>query len=239
MDKYLRILIEHHAELTKTYKHELALRRGDETKLVENRIEIEQSICGEEKKRDKGKKTWNQEQARLKSTVNQKATCERAITEIEKRSNLIQSLIGKLERQKQVLSSKKSKHVMPKGKLQLPVQGKVISFFKERGANGIEIEAPIGSRVRAVLPGKVLYSDWFKGFGNIIIIDHGDSIVTISANCSKLKKKRGDAVSEGETIARIESPESDGDPHLYFEIRHQGKPKDPLNWILSGRNKHP
>lgn len=239
MGKYLCVLLEHHAELTKTYKHEIALRRGDERKLAENYIQLKQLISREEKKKEKIKKLWNQERARLKSTVNQKATCQTSITEMGKRSRLIQSLIDKLEREKRVLSSEKSKYVMLKGKLRLPVQGKVVSFFKERGANGIEIEAAIGSPVQAVLPGKVLYADWFKGFGNIIIIDHGDSMVTISGNCSKLNKKRGDTVSQGEVIAQIGSLESEGNSRLYFEIRHRGKPQDPLEWILSGKNKHP
>jgi murein hydrolase activator len=239
MDRYLRVLVEHHAQLTKTYKHELALSRTDEGKLVRNLIQWQQSISEEEKNKEKVGKLRNVEQVRLKSTVNQKVTCQKSVTEMEKKSKLIQSLIDKLERERRVLSYGKSKHGVLKGKLRLPVQGKVVSLFKERGQNGIEIEAPIGVPVRAILPGKVVYADWFKGFGNLIIIDHGDGIFTISGNCSKLIKKRGDTVSEGEPIAQIGSSESDGDPRLYFEVRHQGKPLDPLKWVSSGKKKHP
>jgi len=239
MDKYLRVLVEHHAQLTKRYKHELAIKRGNERKLVENRIQMHHSISEEEKRKEKVKKLRNQEQAKLKSTVNQKATCQKSITEMEKRGEIIQSLIDKLERERRLLLSYgKSKHGMLKGKLRLPVQGKVVSLFKERGQNGIEIETPIGAPVRAILPGKVVYADWFKGFGNLMIIDHGDGIFTISGNCSKLIKKRGDTVSEGEVIARTGSSESDRVPSLYFEIRHRGKPQDPLDWV-SGYKKSP
>jgi septal ring factor EnvC (AmiA/AmiB activator) len=230
-DKYLRVLIEHHAQLTETYKHELALKRGDERKLVENRIQMHQLISEEEKRKEKVRRLRNTEQAKLKSTLSQKAICEGSITEIEKRSKLIQSLIGRLERERRSLSYGKSKYGMLKGKLRLPVQGKVVSLFKERGQNGIEIEASIGAPVRAVLPGKVVYADWFKGFGNLMIIDHGDGIYTISGNCSWLGKKSGDTVSEGEVIARVGNSESDRVPSLYFEIRHRGKPQDPLEWI--------
>ena len=239
MDKYLRVLVEHHAQSTKTYKRELALKLSDKTKMVRNRIQWQHSISEEEKKREKVRKLRNTEQAKLKSTVNQKVTYQKSITEMEKRSKLIQSLIDKLERERPVLSYGKSKYGMLKGKLRLPVQGKVVSLFKERGQNGIEIEASIGAPVRAILPGKVVYADWFKGFGNLIIIDHGDGIFTISGNCSKLIKKRADTVSEGEVIAQIGSSESDGDSRLYFEVRHQGKPQDPLKWILSDKKKHP
>src|SRR4030067_2154305 len=155
---------------------------------------------------------------------------------MEKRSRLIQSLIDKLERERRSLSYGKSKYGMLKGKLRLPVQGKVVSLFKERGQNGMEIGASIGAPVRAVLPGKIVYADWFKGFGNLMSIDHGDGIFTISGNCSKLIKKRGDTVSEGEVIARTGSSESGRVPSLYFEIRHRGKPQDPLECI-SGHKK--
>jgi len=239
MDRYLRVLVEHHTQLTKTYKHELSLKRRDEGKLAQNRIQWQQSISEEEKKKEKVGKLRKAEQAKLKSTVNQKATCQKSLTEMEKRSRLIQSLIVKLEQERRILSYKKSNTGMLKGKLRWPVQGKVVSLFKERGQNGIEIEASIGAPVRAILPGKVVYADWFKGFENLMIIDHGDGIFTISGNCSKLNKKRGDTVSEGEIIAQIGSSELDEDSRLYFEVRHQGKPQDPLKWISTGKNKHP
>jgi septal ring factor EnvC (AmiA/AmiB activator) len=138
VDKYLCILIEHHAELMKTYKHELALERDDERKLVQNRIQVNRSIAEEEKKKEKVRKLRSEEQAKLRSTVNQKATCQKSITEIEKRGDRIQSLIEKLERERRrLLSYGKSKHGMPKRRLLLPVQGKVVSLFKKKGQNGI------------------------------------------------------------------------------------------------------
>lgn len=236
VDKYLRTLVEHRTELTKAYKHELTLKLSDKKKLVRNRIQWQQSIYEEEKKKEKVRKLRKAEQAKLKSTLNQKATSEKSITEMEKRSRLIQSLVAKLERQSRLLSYRKSKYEKIKGKLRLPVQGKVMSLFKERGQNGIEIEASIGAPVRAILPGKVVYADWFKGFGNLMIIDHGDGILTISGNCYKLIKKPGDTVSEGEVIAQVGSSESDRAPSFYFEIRHRGKPHDPLKWISNTKN---
>jgi septal ring factor EnvC (AmiA/AmiB activator) len=104
----------------------------------------------------------------------------------------------------------------------------VISLFKEKGQNGIEIKAPLGAEVRAILPGKVLYADWFKGFGNVMIIDHGDQTFTVSGYCSQLLKKAGDVVSEGEAVALVGSAGSLKGPCLYFEIRHKGKPRDPM-----------
>jgi septal ring factor EnvC (AmiA/AmiB activator) len=77
----------------------------------------------------------------------------------------------------------------------------------------------------------VLYADWFKGFGNVVIIDHGGYLFTVSGYSSQLLKKVGDTVSQGEAIALIGSEGSLKGPCLYFEIRHRGKAEDPLEWI--------
>jgi len=87
------------------------------------------------------------------------------------------------------------------------------------------------TEVRAILPGKILYADWFKGFGNVVIIDHGDHLFTVSGYSSQLLKKTGDSVEQGEAIALVGSSGSLKGPCLYFEIRHRGKPQDPTNWI--------
>ncbi len=232
MDKYLRTMIEHHSELINRYKHELTLKRGIKAKFEENRIQMYLSISEEGKKKERLRKVVNAEQARLESTANQRATYEKLIREMGKRSRSTHSLLAKLERQRRLLSYGKSIYETIKGKLGLPVQGKIVSLFKERMQNGIEIGALNRAVVRAILPGKVVYADWFKGFGNLIIIDHGDGIFTISGNCSELFKKRGDTVSKGEVIARMGGRESDQECRLYFEMRHRGKPQDPLKWIL-------
>jgi septal ring factor EnvC (AmiA/AmiB activator) len=233
MDKYLRVLVEHHTALTKAYQHALASKRSDERKLARNSILRQQSISEEEKKRERVRKRMKAEHAKFKSTLNQRAICEKSITEMEKKGRLIQSLIDKLESPKRLLSYRESRYEKIKGKLRLPVQGKVVSLFKERMQNGIEIEAAIGAPVLAVLPGKVVYADWFKGFENLMIIDHGAGLLTISGHCFKLNKKRGESVSEGEVIAQVGDSDSDRAPSFYFEIRHRGKPQDPLEWILN------
>lgn len=239
MDKYLRVLLEHHAELSNTYKHQLSRKHSEEGKLVRHRLQWQQSIFVEEKRKERVRKRRNVEIAELKSTVNQKTICQKSIAEMEKRGKFIQSLIDKLERERRFLSYKKLKPMNFKGKLRLPVKGKVVSLFKERGQNGIEIESSVGTPVQAILPGKVVYADWFKGFENLMIIDHGDGIITVSGNCSKLLKKRGDTVSQGEVIAQTGNSGSNGESLFYFEVRHRGKPQDPLKWISNNKKKHP
>jgi septal ring factor EnvC (AmiA/AmiB activator) len=184
-----------------------------------------------EEKKKEIEKVRKTKQALLKSIQNQKVVYQKVIGELEARAKELQTLINKLEREKSLLAYGKPKYETLKGKLTPPVQGKVISLFKERGQNGIEIKAPMGAEIRAVLPGKVLYADWLKGFGNVVIIDHGDHTFTIYGYASELLKKEGDIISQGESIALVGSSGSLKGPCLYFEIRHQGKPQDPMHWI--------
>jgi septal ring factor EnvC (AmiA/AmiB activator) len=235
MEKYLLVLVDRHAQALEEYRDELALKRGDRRKLVTARTQIRQAISKEEAKKERIRKVRNTEQARLRTTLGEKRYWQNSITEMEKRSRSIQSLIERLSRERRALSYGKSGYGKFKGKLQWPVQGKVVSLFKQRGRNGIEIEASAGAPVRAVLPGKVLYADWFKGFDNLIIIDHGGGIFSVSGNCSRLAKKRGDAVSVGEVIAWMGDLKSGQAPSLYFEIRDRGKPRDPLGWVSGSR----
>ncbi len=231
IDKYLRVIIQYDARLVETYRHQMALKEDSQRALVQDEAQWRKNISEVEEKKDQVKKAKETKQVLLRSIQNQKVVYKKLIGELEERAGELQTLIGKLEREKSLVSYGKSKHEPGKGKLIPPVEGKVISLFKERGQNGIEIKAPEGAEIRAVLPGKVLYADWFKGFGNLVIIDHGDHLFTVSAYCSRLLKKVGDDVSQGEAIALVGSAGSLKGACLYFEIRRQGKPEDPLGWI--------
>jgi septal ring factor EnvC (AmiA/AmiB activator) len=130
-----------------------------------------------------------------------------------------------------------------KGLLNMPVKGKIVSFFgPHRDAkfnvtvfrSGIDIESQTGSNIQAVYAGRVLYADWFKGYGNMVIIDHGDSYYTVYAHLQDLFKNKGDFVNTGEDIATVGDAGSLIGPVLHFEVRHHGKPLDPMRWITSG-----
>ena len=125
----------------------------------------------------------------------------------------------------------------------MPVKGKIISAFgpyehpKFRVTNfrnGIDIEADRGARVQTVFSGHVLYASWFKGYGNMIIINHGDKYYTVYAHLETLLKTRGEYVNTGDEIATVGDTGSMVGPKLYFEVRHRGKPMNPLDWIIAG-----
>jgi septal ring factor EnvC (AmiA/AmiB activator) len=130
-----------------------------------------------------------------------------------------------------------------KGLLKMPVEGRIVSLFgphKDTQFNvtvfrsGIDIKAKKGAAILAVYAGKILYADWFKGYGNMIIIDHGESYYTVYAHLHELFKKKGDRVNTGEDIATVGDAGSMIGPVLHFEVRHHGKPLDPLKWIVKG-----
>jgi len=130
-----------------------------------------------------------------------------------------------------------------KGLLNMPVKGKIISFFGPQRnkkfnlinfQSGIEIKADRGEPIRAVYDGRILYAKWFKGYGNMIIIDHGNNYYSIYAHAQELFASQGDTVETGEVVATVGDSGSLIGPSLHFEIRHHGKPVDPLKWIKEG-----
>jgi septal ring factor EnvC (AmiA/AmiB activator) len=199
--------------------------------LIRDHAKSQAAIIAVGQKRDEVKKVSAEQRTLLRSIRSQKAVTQKVIRELEGRAKDLQTFIATLEKEKGALAYQKPPTKALKANLIPPVQGKVISPFKERGQNGIEIQAPLGTEIRAILPGRVLYADWFKGFGNVVIIDHGDRLFTVSGYSSQLLKKAGDMVSQGEPIATVGSAGSLKGPCLYFEIRHQGKAQDPMDWI--------
>jgi len=231
LDKYLRSIINFDAQLINTYRHQVSLKKRYQEELTKDQSQRERNISEVEEKREDIKKVRRTKRALLKSIQNKKAVYQKVIWELEERGKGLQTLIDTLEQKKSLVAYGKPHYEPPTGKLTPPVEGKAISLFRGKGQNGIEIKAPMGAEIRAILPGKVLYADWFKGFGNMVILDHGDHTFTVSAYCSHLLKKVGDHVSLGEPIALVGSAGSLKGPCLYFEIRHRGKPQDPMNWI--------
>lgn len=97
--------------------------------------------------------------------------------------------------------------------------------------SGVVITAPKGQEIRAVHDGTVMFADWFKEYGKVMIIDHGDHYYSLVAHVDQLYKNVGQTVREGEAIATVGETGSLGKPGLYFEIRHHGKPVDPTQWL--------
>lgn len=126
-----------------------------------------------------------------------------------------------------------------KGKLTVPVKGTIAATYGQRreGAasslpwRGLLIRAKAGESVHATAPGTVVFSDWMRGFGNLLILDHGSNYLSVYANNESLFKSVGDTVAQGETIASVGNSGGEESPGLYFELRYKGKPFDPAKWL--------
>jgi len=124
-----------------------------------------------------------------------------------------------------------------RGKLRLPVRGELTGRFgAPRGATGLEakgvfIRAPEGEAVRSVAAGQVVFADWMRGFGNLLIVDHGEAFLSIYANNDSLLKQVGDAVGPGEPLATVGASGGNEQTGLYFELRHLGSAFDPMRWV--------
>ena len=124
-----------------------------------------------------------------------------------------------------------------KGKLNLPVRGELANRFGSPRADGgvvwkgLFIAAKAGEEVRAVADGRVVFADWLRGFGNLLIVDHGDAYMSLYGNNEALYKRVGDPIRGGEAVATVGASGGNADSGLYFELRHQGRPLDPLDWV--------
>ena len=129
------------------------------------------------------------------------------------------------------------------GRLATPVTGKIISKFGPSRTGdyksftfqkGIDIKVERGEPVKSVFKGEVMFAQWLKGYGNLLIINHGDSYYTLYAHVEEIFKQKGEMVATGEVIATAGDTGSIKGMCLHFEVRHHGKPVNPLKWIRKG-----
>ena len=177
----------------------------------------------------------------LASVRKQKDTYEAMARELEESSRRMQELIGRLETEKRA----KPGPALPsspafRGTLDWPVFGRVTSLFGRQKhpdydmyifKKGIEIQAPMGTEVRAVAAGEVAFANWFKGLGLVVILRHGGDYYTVYAHLSELMVKQGNKVGRGQVIATLGDSGAPAGPSLYFEVRKGPEAQDPLRWL--------
>jgi septal ring factor EnvC (AmiA/AmiB activator) len=124
-----------------------------------------------------------------------------------------------------------------KGRLRLPVAGELMNRFgsprRDSGLSwkGLFISTKSGREVKAVAGGRVVYADWLRGFGNLLILDHGGGYMSLYGNNESLLKQVGEEANAGDAVAATGNSGGNPDSGLYFELRYQGKPFDPIPWV--------
>jgi septal ring factor EnvC (AmiA/AmiB activator) len=150
-------------------------------------------------------------------------------------SDRLRRLLNQLRAQTSTLDGRA--FAAAKGKLPSPLKGKIRHKFGDTRAGtnldwrGIDVSGPVGASVTAVFQGKVIFSDWLRGFGLIAIVDHGDGYMTLYGHADSLTKSVGDWVEGGEVLARAGNSGGGYEPGIYFELRHRGAVKNPKQWL--------
>ena len=239
-------------KIDKTRKNISATKKSTK-KILKNITQLRKKKERNAKKLEKKKKakklTLNKISKKLKSQKSKKLKLQQ---DEKKLSSLVKNLMLKLKaeekrRKAEKKDTKEEKKVVDikaykinfaklKKKLKLPVKGKVIYKYNAKRSDtgtkwkGLFIKAKEGSDVKSVAAGQVVFSDWLRGFGNIIIIDHGKSYMSLYGNNDSLLKQKGEYIKGGEVVAL--SGNSGGNKYngLYYELRHNGKPFNPLKW---------
>jgi septal ring factor EnvC (AmiA/AmiB activator) len=197
------------------------LKRGEE------RIRLTEASLAEKK---------NERETLLASVRKEKSTHEKLYRELQESARRLLEVIKKLE-EKETYEGKGFPAL--KGSLSWPVNGKVaIPYGSQKDPkfntpvfrNGIYIKTDDES-VKAVYSGKVVFADWFKGYGNLVIINHGEGYHTLYGNLSETFLKVGDIIKGKDAIGKVGESGMLNAPSLYFEVRFKGKPLDPLQWL--------
>jgi len=172
----------------------------------------------------------------LMKTHREKEFYAKAVKELKEATRALSETMMHLETRKKKSMAPESFAKM-KGKLPLPLKGKILRDVKQFGFNpfmhrrGIYITGSPGEAVRSVFPGRIDYSGWFKGYGQLLIIDHGHHYFTVFAHLEEIAKKKGEAVSGGEVIGVVGDPGWQVGPGVYFEIRKGGNHLDSKRWL--------
>lgn len=224
-----------------------ARRAEEERRLEEERRRAEQARRAAELARQQAEEARRRaEQARAE--VARRADEQRlaAQREAERQARLAQQEQARAEQARDEAERPVARGSLPdavlaegpglQGALPRPVQGPIRARFGTERPDGgkwrgLLIQAPEGTAVRAVAPGTVVYADWLRGFGNLIIVDHGNQYLSVYAYNQSLLKRVGQTVSAGEPIATVGSTGGQVESGLYFEIRHRGAPQDPAKFL--------
>lgn len=239
MLEYFRYLnqarIDDIEELQQTLQRLTAIEQDIQTSLVAL-SDLEESQKTQQKEQVKLKKEQQVALNTLKSSYNnQNSRLEKLKRDEEELAKVIQSIEETLRQfaPKQSLNGL-AKH---KNKLRRPAEGSIIHRFGSNKLgnrlkwNGILIGSQEGSTVQAIHNGQVVFSDWLRGYGLLVIVDHGKGYLSLYGQNQTLLKSPGDWVEAGEPVSTSGGSGGSGESGLYFEIRYKGKPQNPVAWI--------
>ncbi|HBA70958.1 MAG: peptidase M23 [Geobacteraceae bacterium GWC2_55_20] len=257
--RYMRSILDNDKRIFVEYNQKIEELKKLKLNLESDALKKERIMTGIEQKKREIEQDKRKKSDYLVKVRQDRKSYEASLKELQANASRLQSMMVRLEAlSRRKLSSRHEKpgsklkplaelppvpdrgFASQKGRMSLPVRGAILeSFGKHKHpefnsytfSKGLSISAGSGADIKSIYEGSVIFADYFKGFGNMIIVDHGGGYFSLYAHASRLAKKVGANVARNETIASVGDVDSTKGPILYFEIRHQGKPVDPAGWV--------
>jgi len=239
--KYLQIIADYEHRLMNSYKENVdTLNRKEQqlkilkAELVHNRENLKKEEISLERKQKSKKKL-------LASIKQEETSSYRMLKELEEASRKLLEIIRESERQEADMYAAKGFSKL-KGTLPWPLNGKIgIPYGTQKDPqfntpifrSGAFIQSSTDTLAKAVHNGKVVFAEWFKGYGQLVIVNHGEGYHTLYGNLSEIFPKVGDIIKRQQVIGRVGSSGILNAPGVYFELRYKGKPLDPSQWLKS------
>ncbi|MDD5301241.1 MAG: peptidoglycan DD-metalloendopeptidase family protein [Gallionella sp.] len=251
--QYYEYIARNRATWLATLRANLAALNAVSTTTREQRAELK-SLRAEQAAQKKTLEKEQRARQQMLGKISQQLRLQRReINRLQRDENRLAQLVDKLTR---MLAQPKSNSLfrndnLPdnrfdgspfdqlKGKLTLPVKGEVTNQFGVPRPDstvlwkGLFLRTSAGQAVKAVAAGRVVFADWLRGFGNLLIIDHGRGYMSLYGNNETLYKQVGDVLRGGDTVAAVGNSGGNEDSGLYFELRHESKPLDPMKWLAA------
>ena len=242
--QYLSAVSERDYALMGTFRSDVADMEQAEREREAARVGMLSYKQSTEKQLAEMRSVKKEKKVYLAKITQQKESYEHALQELERSASRIDSLLRELEQRRRAAAVRPpTGGIAPrgvKGALPWPADGNIVSFFGRQKhptfntyvqRRGIEIKTAEGSAIHAVMPGSVVYADWLKGYGLVIILDHANGFFSLYAHASKILVTVGAQVGAGQAIGETGDTGMTGENTLYFELRQGAEPLDPLQWL--------
>ena len=240
----LRLLLTHDADLIARHRSESEALSLAESRAREASLRNEEAAAGL-RERSAQLATERAAKQRLVARVHGDRARERAaLVELETAARALEEMLAGLggSPQRSLAAVPGPAFASLRGALAPPVAASIVGEFgrvvdhefqTETYRKGVHFEARLGTPVRAVARGRVGFAGWFRGYGRLVILDHGDQYFTISGHLDAIRVEVGQAVDAGQVIGTVGETGSLAGPRLYFEVRRGGQPLDPRRWLAS------
>jgi septal ring factor EnvC (AmiA/AmiB activator) len=235
--KYLETSAAYERTIMRNYENDLKRLDGESRRVRSLQEVLRQKAEKVKTQTDTLTADRNSKEMILVSVRTEKATHEKMIKELREASRRLREIIRESSRKDSYTGAGFSKL---RGKLPWPVIGTIaVPYGSQKDPqfntpvfrNGIQIRTDSDTDARAVFPGKVIFAQWFKGFGQLVIVNHGSGYHSLYGNLSEIFSHVGDIIKQNEVIGKVGTSGMLNAPGLYFEIRYRGKPLDPTQWL--------